>query len=165
MARTKDTIGVKGSFRIKIVNDQGDGTGPVVGDSGWQKNQVVNLGFLDYLAKTVLGSAGSKQITHIALGEGTAPGAAATSLESEIDHGVNRLAITAGTSSDSKKARVTGTFASSASYISTTATLQNIGLFNTSTSTTGTLLCGNTYATSTCASNQAVNVTYDLDFS
>ena len=43
--------------------------------------------------------------------------------------------------------------------------LKNIGLFNTSAATTGTVFAGNTYATSTCATNQNVNITYDIDFS
>jgi hypothetical protein len=41
--------------------------------------------------------------------------------------------------------------------------ISNIGLFNSSS--TGTLFAGNTYASSSCASNQAVNITYDITFS
>lgn len=157
---SKDGLKIKGSFRLQIVDPEKG----VVGDSGWRRNQITDLGYNHYLIENLVGSANSKRVTHIALGTGTAPAVAATGLAGEIDHGVNRLAITSATSSNSRKMRFTGTFASSLGYITTTVTLQNIGLFATSTRTTGTIFAGNTYATSTCASNQAINLTYDLDF-
>jgi len=152
---------VRGMYRLQIV----DPDGTIAGDSGWHENQVVNLGFNQYLALSLCGNAGSKKVTHVALGTGTEPGAAATSLDGELTEVSSRAAVTTATSSTSKRARFTGTFASASSFVSTTMTLRNIGLFNTSTRTTGTIFAGNTYATSTCASNQAVNVTYDIDFS
>lgn len=156
-----EDLGLRGFFRVHIV----DPDGTLTGDSGWHKNQIVNLGVNDYLAQLLGGMAGSKKITHAALGTGTAPGATATSLEGELDETSSRAAITAATSSSSFKLRCTATFDSANSFVSDTVTLQNIGLFNLSNVTSGSLFCGNTYATSTCATNQNVNITYDIDFS
>lgn len=161
MARkVKDGLKIHGAYRLQIVEDR-DGKPVVVGDSGWHRNQITNLGFNQYLVSTLGAIAGSKQITHAALGTGTAPGAAATALEGEVEV---RAAVTAATSSSSKACRFTATFASANSFVTATMTLQNIGLFNTSSATTGTVFAGNTYTTSTCATNQAVNVTYDITF-
>lgn len=157
----EEGLSLRGFYRINIVDQ--DGT--VAGDSGWQKNQIVNLGVNDYLCQLLGGMAGSKVITYAALGTGTAPGAAATSLNGELDRTSSRAAITAATSSSSFKLRCTATFNSANSFTSATVTLQNIGLFNLSNVTSGSLFCGNTYATSTCATNQNVNITYDIDFS
>ena len=154
---------IRGFYRVQLTAPNDPET--VVGDSGWHDNQVVNLGVNDYLCQLVANMGGSKQVTHVALGTGTAPGAAATSLQGELDSTSSRASVTAATSSTSFKARFTATFSSANSFASDTVTLRNIGLFNTSTQNAGTLMCGNTYATSTCATNQNVNVTYDLDFS
>jgi len=148
-------IRIHGSFHLQILeNDE------IVGDSGWHENQVVDLGFLDYLCKSLGSSTGSKYITHVGLGTGTAPGATDTSLQGEVG---TRQSVTFATSSNSKKARFLATFAAGWHTSSAAYDISNIGLFNTSSG--GTLFAGNTYASSSCASNQAVNVTYDIDFS
>lgn len=157
----EDGFKVRGTFRLQIVEDV-DGVPVVKGDSGWHENQIVNLGFNQYLVSTLGAIEGSKQVTHVALGTGTAPGAAGTSLEGEVEA---RAAVTAATSSTSKTVRFTATFASADSFVSDTMTLKNIGLFNTADQTTGTLFAGNTFTTSTCATNQACNITYDITFS
>lgn len=154
-----DTIKLRGFLRLQIE----DPDGSIVGDSGWIKNQVTNLGVNDYFAQLLGNMAGSKQVTHVALGTGTAPGAAATSLDGELDSTSSRAAVTAATSSTSMKARFTATFNSANSFASDTVSVKNIGLFHQSNVTQGTLLAGNTFATSTCATNQNVNVTYDID--
>jgi hypothetical protein len=156
-----EPIKARGFFRLQIV----DPDGTIAGDSGWHENQVVNLGFNQYLVLGLMGDGAAKTVSHAALGTGTEPGAAATTLEGEQTEINARAAVTTATSSTSKRARFTATFASQSSFVSTTMTLKNIGLFNTSTRTTGTIFAGNTYATSTCATNQNVNVTYDIDFS
>ena len=155
----KDTIKVKGSYRLQLEED-----GKIVGDSGWHENQVTNLGFNQYIVSTIGAIGGSKQVTHIALGTGGAPNASATSLAGEGDI-EKRQAVTAATSSGSKTVRFTGTFASADSFVTATKNISNIGLFNTSTQSTGTLLAGNTYASSSVATNQNCNCTYDLIFS
>lgn len=152
---------VRGSYRLQIV----DPDGTIQGDSGWHENQIVNDGFNQYLVLNLLGNGAAKSVTHIALGTGTQPAAAGTSLQGELTQTSSRAAVTTASSTSSLRARFTATFVSASSFVSTTMSLKNIGLFNTSAVTTGTIFAGNTYDTSTCATNQAVNVTYDIDFS
>jgi len=157
--RTKEGINIQGFFRLQIEDGP---SGKIVGDSGWKKNQVVNLGFNQYLVSTLGAIAGSKVITHAALGSGTVPGAADTTLAGEVEV---RAAVTAATSSASKTLRVTATFASSASFVTNTQNISNVALAQTSTKDAATIFAGNTYASSACATNQNVNMTYDIVFS
>jgi len=153
-----DSLNVKGFFRLNIEED-----GKIVGDSGWCENQITNLGFLNYLVKLIGGSSGSKQIGYVALGTGSEPNATHTTLDGEIMDSTQRGAVTFGSVS-STTAQFTATFASSDSFLSASADLSNIGLFN-STETNDTLFAGNTYASSSCGTNQNVNVTYQIRFS
>lgn len=157
MAKSKmsDGLKVKGFFRIQLTEN-----GKVVGDSGWKKNQVTNLGFNQYLVSALGAIAGSKQVSHMALGTGTVPGAAATTLDGEQSV---RASVTAATSSSSKTVRFTATFSSADSFVTATKNIANVGLFNSSSG--GTLFAGNTYASSSVATNQNVNATYDIVFS
>lgn len=155
MKTVQEGLKVKGMFRVQITED-----GKTIGDSGWKQNQIVNLGFNDYIVKSLGSISGSKYISHMAVGSGGAPAAADTSLAGEV---VKRASVTAATSSGSKTLRLTATFSSSDSFVTNTQNLSNIGLFNTSSG--GTLFSGNTYASSSCATNQNVNATYDLIFS
>lgn len=151
----KDNLNIKGMFRVQITED-----GKVVGDTGWKKNQVTNLGFNQYLVSALGAIAGSKQVSHLALGSGGAPAASDTSLAGEVE---KRQAVTAATSSSSKTVRFTGTFDSANSFLTSSRNLSNVGLFNSSS--TGTLFAGNTYTSSAVATNNNVNVTYDIIFS
>jgi hypothetical protein len=151
---------IRGCYRLQITEKDGR----VVGDSGWIENQITNLGFNEYLVSTLGAIAGSKQVGFMALGTGSVPGAAATTLNGELDQTSSRAAVTAATSSSSKALRFTATFSSANSFTSATVNISNIGLFNTSAVTTGTLFAGNTYASSSCATNQNVNATYDITF-
>lgn len=155
MKNTNDSVKVQGMFRVNITEN-----GKVVGDSGWRKNQITNLGFNQYLVGS-LGNISGKSVTHAALGTGGAPAAADTTLAGEQSV---RAALTVATSSSSKTLRNTATFSSAASFVTASKNISNIGLFNTSTAATGTLFAGNTYASSTVATNQDVNVTYDILF-
>lgn len=147
--------GVRGFFRVHITeNDE------VVGDSDWHENAIVNLGFNQYLVSTLGAIAGSKQISHVALGTGGVPATGDTGLSGEV---TGRAAVTAATSSSSKALQLTATFASSDSFVTATRNISNIGLFNTSSG--GTIFAGNTYASSSVATNQNVNVTYTISFS
>lgn len=150
-----DGIKVRGFYRVQIDED-----GEVVGDSGWQENVVTNLGFNQYLVSTLGAIAGSKQVGYSALGTGGLPGTGDTTLSGEV---VERAAVAAATSSDSKTVRFTATFASSDSFVTNTQNISNIGLFASSSG--GTLFAGNTYASSSIATNQNANVTYDVVFS
>jgi len=154
MKKQKDYLKIKGFTRLQIVED-GD---EIVGDSGWVgPNQVVNLGFQDYIVATIGAIAGSKTASHLAIGTGTVPAAAATSLAGETG---TRITST-NTVVASKTLQLTCQFAGS--QMGGTCTIQNVGIFNTSSG--GTLLAGNTYTTSQWASNQNVNATYQLRFS
>ncbi len=167
MAKAKEALKIRGFYRIQITQDDGK----IVGDSGWKQNAVTNLGFNNYLVKTLGALSGSAQVSHMALGTGGAPSAADTSLAGEVvtngSGSVVRSAITAATSSASKTVRFTATFSSAASFLTAAANISNVGLFNVSGPTTasGSLFAGNTYTSSACATNQNVNATYDVIFS
>lgn len=146
-------IRVRGFFRVQIEDEQ-DG---IVGDSGWQENVITNLGFLNVVNQLGTSLTGSKH-SHLALGSGGAPATNATTLGGEVEV---RAALTAA-SSGSTALQMTATFASAASFVTNTQNISNIGVFGTNTG--GTLLSGNTYASSSCATNQAVNCTYTWTF-
>ena len=152
---TKDSIKLRGFFRLQIE----DPDGAIVGASGWRRNTVTNDGKLGYLVKTLASSAGSSYLSYAALGEGTAPGAAATSLPSEVvgTQGSQIRDAMTMQSSGSTALRCTGTFASGDSFVTDTENISNIGLFRSSTG--GTIFAGNTYDSSSCATNQNVNYT------
>ena len=152
----QEGIKIRGMFRLQIIEPDGE----IAGDSGWHENQVTNLGFNQYVVSSLGSIAGSKYVTHFALGTGSQPGAADTSLEGEVG---SRTAVTAATSSSSKTLRLTETFASGWHDSASAHNISNIGIFNTSSG--GTVFAGNTYASSSCASNQAVICTYDIIFS
>jgi hypothetical protein len=151
-----DGIKIRGFFRLQIEED-----GEIVGDSGWMENAVTNEGKRHYLAQLLGGLAGSSQIGYAALGTGTAPGATATTLDGELGEAV-RDAVSAATSGSTAVA-FTGTFASSDSFVTATRNLSNIGLFATNSG--GSIFAGNTYASSSCGTNQNVNYTYTITFS
>lgn len=154
----KEVMAIEGFSRVRIRNSDGK----VAGDSGWVgPNMIVNLGFQDYLIDWLLGDTDNgKSVTHMALGSGSAPGAADTSLEGEVE---KREEVTGGTSIvSSKTAQFVGTFSSSDSFVTNTQNISNIGLFNTSSG--GTIFAGNTYASSSCATNQNVECTYQIRF-
>jgi hypothetical protein len=153
-ANPSDGVRVRGFFRVQI-EDEEFGT---VGDTGWRENQITNLGFLNVVNQLGTSLTGSKH-SHLALGSGGAPASNATTLPGEVEV---RAALTAA-SSGSTALQMTATFASSASFVTNTQNISNIGVFGTSSG--GTLLSGNTYASSSCATNQAVNATYTWTFS
>lgn len=153
-----DHASVKGFFRINILEN-----GKVVGDSGWRENLVVNLGFSHYLVDLLGQGASSKQISRMMLGTGTAPGAADTTLNGELNTATYTRTTVTFVNTASKTARFTATFASANSHITAAVTLQNIGIINNTTSA-GTLMAGNTYTTSQWNTNQDINTTYEIRF-
>lgn len=151
-----DALKAKGFYRVRVRNPDGE----VAGDSGWQKNQITNLGIRDYLLRPMAALAGSSQVGYVGLGTGGAPAAADTTLAGEVEE---RTAVTAVTSSNSFAIQFTATFSSAGSFVTDTQNISNIGLFATDAS--GTLMAGNTYASSSCATNQDVNITYVISLS
>lgn len=150
-------INVKGFFRLATVNP--DGT--IAGDTGFKENQIVNLGYQDFLMYLLAGSAGSLRPSHAALGTGTVPASNATTLAGELTEAAGRMALTTGTSGSKT---VSYTFTLASGVIAAGSTIQNVGLFSGSTQAGGTMMAGNTYATSALATNQAVNGTYQIIF-
>ena len=148
-----DKIGVRGFARLQI---EEDGIG-VVGDSGWIENQITQAGFRN-LSRLFGGLSGSSAATHLSLGSGGAPATNATTLAGEV---VVRAAATAATSG-STSVQFTATFSSANSFVTNTQNISNIGVFQSSA--TGTLFGGQTYASSSCATNQNVNATYTWTF-
>lgn len=157
---TSSGVKARGFFRLQIQ----DQSGKVSGDTGWKQNQVVNLGFQDYLCQTLGGMGGSKTISFAMLGTGTAPAAVDTSLNGEItDVAGTRCAVTPTTIA-SKTVQFAFTLASN--VYTAAKTIQNVGLINhSSTATAGTIFAGNTYTTSALATNQSVNGSYQIRFS
>jgi len=157
MAKAKDGIRTQGFYRLNIVNPNGT----IAGDTGWKENQIVNNGYQQFLMYLLAGSAGSIRPSHAALGTGTIPASSATTLAGELTESAARMALTTGTSG-SKTVNYTFTLASG--VIAAASTINNVGLFSGSTQAGGTLMAGNTYATSSLATNQAVNGTYAISF-
>lgn len=155
-----DGVKLRGFFRLQIE----DPDGAIVGDSGWCENTVTNDGKRGYLVYSLGSLANSSYLSYAALGEGTEPGAASTSLESEVvgtQGSQIRDAMTMA-SNGSTALRCTGTFSSGDSFVTATESIANIGLFRSSTG--GTIFAGNTFDSSTVATNQNVNYTYDITF-
>lgn len=152
-----ENVKIRGFYRLQVQNEDGS----FVPDRGWYENQVVDLGFNQYLVSTLGAIAGSKQISHMAVGTGGAPSASDTTLTGEQSV---RAAVTAATSSNSKSLTLTATFASAASFVTATKNLSNIALGHTSTAGAATIFAGNTYASSAVATNQNVNATYQINF-
>ncbi len=139
----KEGVGVRGFYRVRIVEP----TGEIVGDSGWQQNQIANLGFNQFLVSALGSIAGSKYVSHVGLGTGGVPATDDTTLSGEVG---TRQAVTAATSATSKALGMTATFASGWHTSGSAHNISNIGLFNSVSG--GTLFAGNTYASSSCAS-------------
>lgn len=164
-AQNQDGISLRGAFRLQITEkDQSTGKDKIVGDSGWHKNQVVNLGIRDYLVDALLGNSPLGATDFMALGTGTVPASGATVLAGEITHASDsRKSVTTAIVA-SRTAQMTAAFNSADSFVTVALNISNIGLFNTSTTEAGVLFAGNTYVSSSLATNQNVNATYEIRF-
>lgn len=154
-----DGARVRGFFRVQINED-----GRVVGDSGWRENQVTNLGINQYLVNWLLGdTANGKSVTHMAIGTGGAPASNDTTLAGQLTDG-KRAAVSTSVVS-SRTAQFTAAFNSADSFLTASANISNIGLFNTSATNAGTIFAGNTFSSSSVATNQSINATYQIRIS
>jgi hypothetical protein len=155
----KSAIKARGFFHLQIVNE--DGT--IAGDSGVVENLVTRLGFQHMLLNTGTGLTGTK-FSHVNVGEGGAPATNATSLPNEVvgvGAVVKRQAPTASTLAGSVTLRNLATMSSANSFISAASeAISNVGIFVHSDGSS--LAAGAAYASSNCASNQNVNITYDI---
>lgn len=148
MTDIQTEIKVRGFSRVAIANP--DGT--LAGDSGFVENAITNEGKRWYLAALLGKTTGSLQIGYAALGTGSAANATHTTQDGELAEGV-RDAVAAATSG-STAIRFTGTFASADSFVTATRNISNIGLWATNTG--GSVFSVAAYASSSCATNQAV---------
>lgn len=154
-------VKIRGFSRVVIREYDEDGElGPEVGDSGFVENAITNEGKRWYLAALLGNTTGSLQIGYAALGTGTAANATHTTQDGELAEGV-RDAVSAATNG-STSIRFTGTFASADSFVTADRNISNIGLWATDTG--GSVFSVAAYASSSCATNQAVNYTYDITF-
>lgn len=151
------SIGMHGFFRVNLVNP--DGT--IAGDSGYKHNLITSGGLTYYLTYVFAESAGSSVIEYAALGSSTLVATNATilpgSFSTSLHVTVAKTFITRANSAAGDTARFTATWVSGTS----TAQISNVGLY---AGTTATIFCGGTYASSSVASNQAINLTYDVVF-
>ena len=162
-----DRISINGFFRIKLVEEDGDGEMKrIVGDSGFFHNRIPNDGNLDYLNRLIAATGASKQISRMMLGTGTLPATDGTTLPGELATATytrTTLTVSTGGALGSTSVEFQATFASAAAHITATTQLANIGIINDTTSA-GTIFAGNTYATSVWNTNQDAQCTYRLTF-
>ena len=164
MKKIKDKSGVRGFYRLQIVEDE-NGARKVVGDSGYKENQITNQAKVNFLAQALGSLSGSSFVAYAALGTGTAPASTATTLPGELSANANlRMAVTPTTTTYSASSGVQFAFTLASGNTGATGTINNVGLFAISNVTSGTVFAGNTYTTSALASNQAVNGTYIITF-
>lgn len=161
MSRKKEKVekvGVRGFYRVQV-----EESGRVVGDSGWRENQVTNDGITQYIVNWVLGdTANGKSVTYMAIGTGGAPAATDTTLAGQVSGGKRATVATAVVAS--KTAQFTAAFNSSDSFLTASANIANVGLVNVSATTAGVFLCGASFQSSTIATNNNLNITYELRF-
>lgn len=154
---SSEKIGVKGRFRIRLGSEDENGNVRIEGDSGWQENQILNLGFQNYICALIGGVEGSVQVGSIAIGVNSdAPASDATTIADQTV----RTAVGNATVG-STTMRATATIASD--NCPGACNINNAGLVN-ATASDGTFLCGNTFASSAWATNQGLSATYDLVF-
>lgn len=173
----KQRVGkIKCFSRVTISNP--DGT--LVGDSGMVgPNMITNLGIQQYLTAGIVGTlAGNStlNVQYMALGSTDAtanasnciPASNATGFVCEIAGSTKRHSITSAVLSSranvasSATQWIYGTFATTSSFLTGAGVvLGGVALF-ASSGGGGQIFCGNTFVGSACASNQAVNVTYQI---
>jgi hypothetical protein len=161
MRKEGSQMKLRGIFRVQIT--EGD---KVVGDSGWIPNVVTNLGLQNGAAGCLCGVASSKQALYLALGTGGAPATDAVTLAGELASSTRRIAIGSNTAFSSRTTSngsctqyLYGTFVSS--VLNSSGNISNIGIFADNTAA-ATLFAGTTYTSSALATNNNVNVTYQL---
>lgn len=145
------TVGIKGFFRVQIQDKK---TKKIVGDTGYFPNQITNYGLNNCFLASPAKATGSVQIGGAMLGSGTTPASDAVALPlSNTDY-----YSTVGTALNaSTQAQFTQSFDGTLGA----ATIANIGLFAASS---GTIICGKTFASSAVATTQDVNVTYNINY-
>lgn len=151
-----DGIKVRGFFRMQLVNKE---TGEIEGDSGWCPNTVTNFGLNNACAGTIIGESNSVQALSAVLAtQSTAVDATQISLVGTENAVVDLTPSTVATGT----ARVTASFDGTDN--SATLTIGSVGLHSNSQAS-NSMIAGQTYTTSQFATNQDLNMTYELQFS
>ena len=149
-------MNLKGCIRVKL-GEEVDGKQQVVGDSGWCDNMIVNLGVQDYLIDWLGAGSGGKAADTIIIGTGTAPASNATSLEGTTVQSAGNSSIVA-----SRTFQITNSWASG-DHPGGTPNIRNAALADQGTGSY-TIFCGGTYTASAWNSNQALSITYQVQF-
>ena len=146
-------IQVKGFVRAQIVDNK---TKKIIGDTGWLQNQLTNYGLEKCICGAPIGAA-SVQVAGMILGTGADPASDATALDGSNTNQYSALGYSSVTAS--LTARMSQSFDGENG---TMETLGNVGLLAAST---GSLIAGKSFATSSLGSDQDLNVTYQLNYS
>jgi len=151
----KEKSKLHGFFRLNVINP--DGT--VAGDTGWKKNVIVQTGYQQYLQFALIGSSGSKTATHAAFGTAGTPASTDATLVNQLTETAAKVPLTTGTIGSQT---VQFTFTLSSGVIAAASTILNVGLYYYSNqsvvNSSGVMLAATNYASSSLATNQAVNI-------
>jgi hypothetical protein len=154
--KARDTIKVRGFCRVQIRDHK---TGKVVGDSGWGPNTVTDFGLDNACAGAMIGAAGSCQaLSGVIATQSTAVDATQISLLGTQGEVVDLSPSTIVTGT----AQVTASFAGS--DLGGTITVGSVGLHSNTNAATD-LVAGKTFTTSQMATNQDLDITYQIQFS
>ena len=153
-SKVNDSIKVKGFIHLQIVDDDGR----VIGDR-CVTNTVTNNGKND-IAALVGAVSGSYQVGYAAIGNGST-----SSYATNTDLNTRQNSFMAV--SNSTVGASTGVFQATASFAgsnnSATITVQEVGLFKTNSA--GSMVAATTFTGSQMATNQNLNLTYQIQFS
>ena len=159
--KTKDVSRLKGMYRLNIINPDGK----VVGDSKWCENTITQTGYQNFLMYLLAGSAGSSRPAYAALGTAGTPASTDATLVNQLTETGAKPALTTGTAGSKT---VNYTFTLNSGTIAAASTIANVGLYfysaASAANTSGSMMAGNTFASSSLATNQAINGTYQIIF-
>jgi len=148
--KKSNVVRIKGFLHGQIVDKA---TGKVVADSGVMQNQITNYGLRFCLLAAAAGGTGSVQVAGARLGSGSAPASDATVLPGSHSDYYSTVGLAVN---GSTQARYTQTY---------DGTLGEVTQYITPlTASGGSLIAGNTMASSVLGTNQEFHLTYDLNF-
>lgn len=147
-------VNIRGYGRVQLIDAKSK---EIVGDSGWQQNEITRTGYAYYLCALLGATTGSVQATILALGTQTdAPATTQTSISGE--HGDRETATRSVVASQTM--RMTAQWDTD---VATGSNLGAIGAYNTSSG--GSVMNILTFATSAKTTDQQLNATLDFAFS
>jgi len=152
--RKRKGVAVRGFSRLQIVDKK---TKKIVGDTGYLENTITNYGFANCIVASPIKATGSIQVLGMLLGSsGDAIATNATKLGASLSKYYSTVAKSSVVNS------LTGLLTASFDGTLGAVTLKEVGLLSVSN---GSLIAGNTFASSALASTQDVNVSYELRYS